>query len=235
MIYGYLRVSKMDQHLESQKSLIARYVVDHKMIIDEWIQVEISSRKSVEKRRITELLDKVETGYVVIVSEISRVGRSIKEVLQIIEELIQIKKCRLVLVKQGLDLDPTNQNDITNKILLTIFTMMAELERDFISERTKEGLKARKESGIILGKPIGIIQKSMYDKDKDKIESLYQLGVPINTIINTHLKYGGYLSLKYYIGKRISKKSDKKNKCLQVAEKQQVKISYFRFGPLLLD
>lgn len=210
MIYGYLRVSKMDQHLESQKSLIARYVVDHKMVIDEWIQVEISSRKSVEKRRITELLDKVETGDMVIVSEISRVGRSIKEVLEIIEELIQVKKCRLVLVKQGLDLDPTNKNDMTNKILLTIFTMMAELERDFISERTKEGLKARKERGIILGKPKGIIQKSMYDKDKDKIENLYQLGVPINTIINTHLKYGGYLSLKYYIGKRMGKKSETK-------------------------
>ena len=210
MIYGYLRVSKIDQHLESQKSLIARYVVDHKMLIDEWIQVEISSRKSIEKRRITELLDKVETGDVVIVSEISRVGRSIKEVLQIIEELIQVKKCRLVLVKQGLDLDPTNKNDMTNKILLTIFTMMAELERDFISERTKEGLKARKERGIILGKPKGIIQKSMYDKDKDKIDNLYQLGVPINTIINTHLKYGGYLSLKYYINKRMSKKSDAK-------------------------
>lgn len=207
MVYGYLRVSKMDQHLESQKSLIARYVVDHKMVIDEWIQVEISSRKSVEKRRITELLDKVETGDMVIVSEISRVGRSIKEVLQIIEELIQVKKCRLVLVKQGLDLDPTNKNDMTNKILLTIFTMMAELERDFISERTKEGLRARKERGIILGKPKGIIQKSMYDKDKDKIENLYQLGVPLNTIINTHLKYGGYLSLKYYINKRMSKKS----------------------------
>jgi DNA invertase Pin-like site-specific DNA recombinase len=205
MIYGYLRVSKMDQHLESQKSLIARYVVDHKLVIDEWIQVEISSRKSVEKRRITELLDKVETGDIVIVSEISRVGRSIKEVLQIIEELIQVKKCRLVLVKQGLDLDPTNKNDMTNKILLTIFTMMAELERDFISERTKEGLKARKERGIILGKPKGIIQKSMYDKDKDKIENLYQLGVPLNTIINTHLKYGGYLSLKYYISKRMEK------------------------------
>lgn len=206
MIYGYLRVSKIDQHLESQKSLIARYVVDHKMVIDQWIQVEISSRKSVEKRRITELLDKVETGDIVIVSEISRVGRSIKEVLQIIEELIQVKKCRLVLVKQGLDLDPTNKNDMTNKILLTIFTMMAELERDFISERTKEGLKARKERGIILGKPKGIIQKSMYDKDKDKIGNLYQLGVPLNTIINTHLKYGGYLSLKYYIYKRMGKK-----------------------------
>ena len=202
MVYGYLRVSKMDQHLESQKSLIARYVVDHKMVIDEWIQVEISSRKSVEKRRITELLDKVETGDTVIVSEISRVGRSIKEVLQIIEELIQVKKCRLVLVKQGLDLDPTNKNDMTNKILLTIFTMMTELELDFISERTKEGLKVRKERGII--------QKSMYDNDKDKIENLYQLGKPINTIINTPLKYGGYLSLKYYINKRMGKKSEVK-------------------------
>ena len=205
MIFGYVRVSKMEQHLESQKSLIARFVVERKWVIDEWIEVEISSRKSVEKRRITELLDKVSHGDTVIVSELSRVGRSIKEVFEIIEELIKVKKCRLILVKQGLDLDPSNKNDMTNKILLTIFSMMAELERDFISERTKEGLRARKEQGIILGKPKGTIQKSMYDPNRKQIEELYRLGVPINTIIKTHLKYGSYLSLKYYIDKRIPK------------------------------
>lgn len=202
MVFGYIRISKVDQSAEGQKSLIARYVVERKIIVDEWIEVEMSSRKSVEKRRITELLDKLVVGDTVIVSELSRLGRSIKEVLLIIEELIQVKKCKLVLIKQNLQLDPTNQNDMTNKVLLTIFSMVAELERDFISERTKEGLKARKERGLLLGKPKGIIQKSIYDKDKEQIFELHKMGVPINKMINIHLNYGKYLSLKEYIEKR---------------------------------
>jgi DNA invertase Pin-like site-specific DNA recombinase len=101
-----------------------------------------------------------------------------KEVLQIIEELIQTKKCKLVLIKQNLHLDPGNRQDMTNKVLLTIFSMVAELERDFISERTKEGLRAKKEMGSNWGKPKGVIQRSIYDKDKEKILHLCGLGVP---------------------------------------------------------
>jgi DNA invertase Pin-like site-specific DNA recombinase len=202
MVLGYIRTSTADQSADGQKSLIARYVVERKMIVDEWIEVEVSSRKSAEKRKITELLDKVSAQDTVIVSELSRLGRSIKEVLQIIEELIQVKRCKLILIKQNLHLDPSNQHDMTNKVLLTIFSMVAELERDFISERTKEGLRARKEMGIKLGKPKGVIQKSIYDQDKEKVFQLHKLGVPLNTIIKTHLGYGKYLSLKEYIQKR---------------------------------
>jgi len=108
----------------------------------------------------------------------------------------------VIIPKQNLDIDPNNTNDMTNKILITIFSMLAELERDFISERTKEGLNALKNRGIKLGKPVGTIQNSMYDKDKERIFHLYKLGVPINTIINKHLKYGKFLSLKNYILKR---------------------------------
>lgn len=202
MVLGYIRTSTADQSADGQKSLIARYVVERKMIVDEWIEVEVSSRKSAEKRKITELMDKVSAQDTVIVSELSRLGRSIKEVLQIIEELIQVKRCKLILIKQNLHLDPSNQHDMTNKVLLTIFSMVAELERDFISERTKEGLRARKEMGIKLGKPKGVIQKSIYDQDKEKVFQLHKLGVPLNTIIKTHLGYGKYLSLKEYIQKR---------------------------------
>lgn len=202
MVLGYIRISTADQSADGQKSLIARYVVERKMIVDEWIEVEVSSRKSAEKRKITELLDKVSAQDTVIVSELSRLGRSIKEVLQIIEELIQVKRCKLILIKQNLHLDPSNQHDMTNKVLLTIFSMVAELERDFISERTKEGLRARKEMGIKLGKPKGVIQKSIYDQDKEKVFQLHKLDVPLNTIIKTHLGYGKYLSLKEYIQKR---------------------------------
>ena len=79
----------------------------------------------------------------VIASELSRLGRSIKETLNTIETIIQDKQARLILVKQNLDLNPAAKNNIANKVLITIFSMLAELERDFISERTKEGLKAR--------------------------------------------------------------------------------------------
>jgi DNA invertase Pin-like site-specific DNA recombinase len=202
MVYSYVRVSTDDQKTESQKNLISRYCVDKKMIIDKWIEIEMSSKKSTKERRIEELIQKIEDGDVVIVSELSRLGRSIKEVLYIIERIVKEKRCRMIIPKQNLDIDPNNTNDMANKILITIFSMLAELERDFISERTKEGLNALKNRGIKLGKPVDTIQNSMYDKDRERIFHLYKLGVPINTIINTHLKYGKFLSLKNYIMKR---------------------------------
>lgn len=202
MVYGYVRVSSSHQNKDSQMNLISRYCVDHKMSIDEWITLEVSTRKSIRQRKIVELLDKLQQNDVVIVSELSRLGRSIKEVLATVETLVEERKSRLVLVKQNLDVDPNNQKDLTNKILITIFSMMAELERDFISERTKEGLQARKAKGIKLGKPKGTIQASMYDPDRAKIFHLYELGVSIQRIIDTHLSYGSYQSLKQYIDKR---------------------------------
>ena len=204
MVYGYVRVSSTQQSKDSQMNLVSRYCVDHKLGIDEWIALEVSTRKSVRERKITELLERLQPSDVVIVSELSRLGRSIKEVLTTVETLVEEKKSRLILVKQNLDIDPNSQKDLTNKILITIFSMMAELERDFISERTKEGLRAREAKGIKLGKPKGTIQSSMYDQDQTKIFHLYQMGVPLQKIINVHLGYGKYLSLKQYIDKRKS-------------------------------
>lgn len=201
MIYGYVRVSTHEQSVDSQKNVISRYCVDQKLMVDEWIELEMSSRKSTVMRRIDELLDKLSPNDVVISSELSRLGRSIKETLNTIETIVQGKKSRLILIKQNLDLNPDAKDNVANKVLITVFSMLAELEKDFISERTKEGLRARVAKGIKLGKPKGIIQASMYDKDKVKILHLYQLGVPIQKIIATHLGYGKYLSLKSYINK----------------------------------
>ena len=210
MIYGYVRVSNHDQSLESQKNLISRYGVDHKLMVDEWIEVEMSSRKSTRDRRIDELLEKLQPQDILISSELSRLGRSIKETLNTIELLVQKKQTRLILIKQNLDLKPNNKNDIGNKASITIFSMIAELERDFISERTKEGLNARKAKGIILGKPKGTLQASMYDRDKEQIFHLYRLGVPLHKIIKIHLKYGKYLSLKEFIDKRFEREKENK-------------------------
>jgi len=201
MIYGYVRVSTQDQSVESQKNSISRYCIEEKLMVDEWIELEMSSRKSTKMRRIDELLDKLSPNDVVISSELSRLGRSIKETLNTIETIVQDKLARLILIKQNLDLNPTAKNNIANKVLITIFSMLAELERDFISERTKEGLRARVAKGIKLGKPKGVIQASMYDKDREKILHLYHLGVPLQKILTTHLGYGKYLSLKAFINK----------------------------------
>lgn len=203
MIFGYIRVSTADQNLDGQKNLISRYCIDSKLMVDEWIELEMSTRKTIEQRRINELLDKLNPNDIVIVSELSRLGRSIKETLGTIESILEQKQARLILVKQNLDLNPSDRNNITNKVLITVFSMLAELERDFISERTKEGLCARVAKGIKLGKPKGTIQASMYDKNKDKILELYKLGVPINKIITTHLQYGKYTSLKQFIDRHL--------------------------------
>ena len=102
-----------------------------------------------------------------------------------------------------MDLNPNDTDNMTNKILLTVFSMVADLERDFISGRTKEGLRARAAKGIKLGKPLGTLQNSSYDKDRERIFDLYKMGVPLNKIISIHLKYGKYNSLKDYILKRL--------------------------------
>ncbi len=202
MIYGYVRVSTQEQNVDSQKNSISRYCIDQKLMVDEWIELEMSSRKSTALRRIDELLSKLQPNDVVIASELSRLGRSIKETLNTIEIIMKEKHSRLVLIKQNLDLNPSDSSNMSNKILITVFSMLAELEKDFISERTKEGLRASVAKGIKLGKPKGDIQASMYDKDREKIFNLHQLGVPFKKIIEVHLGYGKYLSLRDYIRKR---------------------------------
>ncbi|MCL5272231.1 MAG: recombinase family protein [Gammaproteobacteria bacterium] len=201
MIYVYVRVSTQEQSVDSKKNSDQNLISYIIFSICEWIELEISSRKSTAMRRIDELLEKLSPNDIVIASELSRLGRSIKETLNTIETITQDKQTRLILIKQNLDLNPNAKNDVANKVLVTIFSMLAELERDFISERTKEGLRARAAKGIKLGKPKGIIQASMYDKDKEKILHLYQLGVPVQKIISTHLGYGKYLSLKAFLSK----------------------------------
>ena len=202
MLFGYVRVSTQDQDVENQKNEISRYCIDRKMIIDEWIAIEISSSKSTEARRIDELISKLKEDDAVIASELSRLGRSIKETLDIVETIVEKKKARLILIKQNLDLNPHNLDDMQNTVLLTTFSMLAKLERTFISQRTKTALRARIDKGIKLGKPVGIIQKSMFDNDEYKIFHLLELGVPVNKISRMYLKYGTDESLRYFIKTR---------------------------------
>ncbi|MCX5812535.1 MAG: recombinase family protein [Proteobacteria bacterium] len=170
-IIAYLRVSTNTQDLNNQKFEILNYTNKNNLKVDEFIDVEASSRKDSNTRRITELMSKVKDGDMIITAELSRLGRSIVEVINIVNELIT-RNIRLVVIKQSLDIK--GSHDMQSKILITLFSLLAELERDLISERTKSALHAAKISGKVLGRPKGSISKSKLDGKEDEIRILLQ-------------------------------------------------------------
>lgn len=174
-IMGYIRVSTAEQDINNQRHEILEYANNQKLHVDDWIDIEISSRKNKKERRIDELLSKLQPGDVLIVSELSRIGRSTSEVIDIVNELIE-KQIGFIAIKQNLNV--STKLDMSGKIIITMFSLFAELERDIISERTKQALKVKKEGGKVLGKPRGTIQDSMLDEHKDKIIELLGYGVP---------------------------------------------------------
>lgn len=188
MILGYVRVSTDKQTVDNQKSEILKYCngssVKGKV---EWLEVTMSTRKSERDRRLNELFDRIKSSDTVIVSEMSRLGRSTQEVLQTIDKLMN-HKVELHIVKQKLVVNPNNKNDFISKSMITLMSLFAELERDLISQRTKEALSARKASGVTLGKPKGTVQQSKYDEHKDRILELKELGLSLNKIVKNHLE-----------------------------------------------
>ncbi len=167
------------------------------MVIDEIIQLQISSRKNSKERRIEELMKKLNKGDTVVVTEISRLGRSTAEVITLINRMLE-NNIRLIAIKQGLD---TKTHSMHSKIIVTIFSLLSELERDLISLRTKEALAQKKAKGIRLGKPLGTIQKSKFDKDLERIKELLSLGVSIRKISKV-MGYSNHNGLSGYIRKR---------------------------------
>jgi DNA invertase Pin-like site-specific DNA recombinase len=149
-VIGYLRVSTLKQEIESQKTEIVDYCKRNGFKVDRWVKVEMSSRKSMKERGIEDLLAKLKKDDTLIVSELSRLGRSIQEVVWIVNKLID-KKVKFIAIKQGLVIN--GENDMQTKVMVTMFSLFAELERDLISMRTKNGLVKAKQKGVKLGNP----------------------------------------------------------------------------------
>lgn len=198
MTLGYIRVSTEKQTVENQKNGILDYANRNSLGKIDFIEINISSRKSTKDRKIDELIDILQDGDTLIITELSRLARSLSQLFTIVNLLIE-KNIILIAIKQNMILNKSNINDMQNKVMLTMFSLMSELEKDFVSARTKEALKARKDAGMILGKPKGTIQASMYDEDKEKINELAKLCVPVNKISKLHLRYGTAKSLGEYI------------------------------------
>jgi DNA invertase Pin-like site-specific DNA recombinase len=201
---SYIRASTDKQDIKNQRHEILEYGNREGMHIDEFIEVTISSGQSSRKRRIEELQERLEPGDALLVTELSRLGRSTGEVIILINDLIAYG-VTITIIKQNLRLS-SDLKDVTSKVMVTLLALFAEIERDFISLRTKEALASKKAQGVILGKPKGTIQTSIYDKDRGRIEELLSFGVPQKRIIERHLQYGTTKSLSYYIRTRELKK-----------------------------
>lgn len=200
---AYLRTSTEKQDLDNQKLEILEYARRNELKVDEFIEVSISSRKTTKQRRIDELMETLGDSDTLIVTELSRLGRSTAEVIALVNELIK-RHIHIIVIKQNLDINPqdaASQRDMTSKIIITLFSLFAELERDLISWRTKDGLAAKRSKGVRLGKPKGTIQASKFDKDKERIIELLGFGLSVRKIAKV-LKYSNHEALNNYINKR---------------------------------
>ena len=175
---AYLRVSTDSQDLKNQKLEILEYADKHGLRINEWLEVKMSSRRSRKERLIDLLLEKLNAEDCLIVAELSRLGRSVGQIITIMDELIK-KKVKVIFIKQGMTVN--GKNDIQSKTMITLFGLFAEIERDLISERTKAGLARAKAEGKLIGRPKGL-GKSRLDGKEDEIKEFLIKGVSVSSI-----------------------------------------------------
>jgi DNA invertase Pin-like site-specific DNA recombinase len=167
---AYLRVSTIDQDIEKNKADILKLANDKNLGRVEFIEEKVSGKVLWRNRKIAPILEELIRGDNIIVSELSRLGRSMLECMEILSIATQ-KEINIYSVKGNWHLDGTTQS----KIIAMAFSMASEIERDLISARTKEALRVKKEQGIKLGRPEGP-GKSKLDKFRPEIEALLTNG-----------------------------------------------------------
>lgn len=178
MNYGYIRVSSDKQTVENQRFEIVNFCNTEGLTVDGWIEETVSGTKDYEKRELGDLLEKVKKGDLIVCSELSRLGRSLFMIMEILNQCMN-KECRVWTIKDGYRLG----DDIQSKVLAFAFGLSAEIERNLISQRTREALARKKAEGVILGRPKG--RKSCRVKLSGKEEYIKELrrqGVSISEI-----------------------------------------------------
>ncbi|MBQ8866402.1 MAG: master DNA invertase Mpi family serine-type recombinase [Bacteroidaceae bacterium] len=152
MIYGYIRVSSDKQTVENQRFEINNFCKRENLKIDGWIEETISGTKSYDKRQLGLLLKRIQKDDLIICAELSRLGRNLFMIMEILN-ICMSKECKVWTIKDNYRLG----EDIQSKVLAFAFGLSAEIERNLISQRTKEALARKKAEGIILGRPKGRI------------------------------------------------------------------------------
>lgn len=180
MTYGYIRVSTDKQTVENQRYEINRFCESKELKIDYWIEETISGTKNYKKRELGHLLRRVEEGDILICSELSRLGRSLFMIMEILSYCMN-RQCQVWTIKDGYRLG----EDIQSKVLAFAFGLSAEIERNLISQRTKEALALRRHAGVTLGRPVGAKtphEHSRLYSQEEKICRLIRKGLSLNAI-----------------------------------------------------
>lgn len=150
MIYGYIRVSTDKQTVENQRFEIENYCKERNLLVASWIEETISGTKKVDERKLGKLLGKVKKGDIIICAELSRLGRNMFMIMSILNYCME-NEIKVWTIKDGYKLG----DDLTSKVLAFAFGLSAEIERNLISQRTKEALARKKAEGVQLGRPKG--------------------------------------------------------------------------------
>lgn len=180
-IIGYIRVSSNKQTLNHQRFEIEEYVKKHGLKVDIWVQEKISSKKALKHRKLGALLEDLQENDILISCEISRLGRSLLEVMGILETCLN-KNCQVWTLKENYRLG----NDIQSKVMAFAFGLAAEIERNLISQRTKASLANLKASGKKLGRPFAAeSQRLKLSKNSRKIQNLLAKGISKSQIART--------------------------------------------------
>lgn len=190
MIYGYVRVSSDRQTVENQKFEIIKFCKREKIKIDGWIEETISGTKNYDKRKLGKLLKKIKKDDLIICSELSRLGRNLFMIMEILN-ICMTRECKVWTIKDNYRLG----EDIQSKVLAFAFGLSAEIERNLISQRTKEALARKKAEGVKLGRPLGKAKtvklsgkeeyiKGLLNKNISKSEIARRLRVDRGTVAN---------------------------------------------------
>jgi DNA invertase Pin-like site-specific DNA recombinase len=166
---GYLRVSTDKQDLDNQKLAILEYARKRDMKVHKFIKMKISSKRSVKDRKIDDVVDELHEGDTLLIYELSRIGRSLGQIINIVNNLVE-KKVRFVSIKEDININGTHS--IQSKVTVGLFGIFAEVERDLISQRTKQGLISARLKGKLIGRPKGSIGKSKLDGKEEQIREL---------------------------------------------------------------
>lgn len=164
MVYGYIRVSTDRQTVENQRFEIKKFCKREALKVDYWIEETISGTKDIDKRKLGALLERLQKGDILICSELSRLGRNLLMIMSILNECMK-NSIQVWTIKDNYRLG----NDISSKVLAFAFSLSAEIERNLISQRTKEALARKKAEGIHIGRPKGVLSQHVKLTGKEKI------------------------------------------------------------------
>ena len=191
MIYGYCRISTNHQQVCNQRHEIQIFADKNNIKIDKWIEETISSKEALTNRKLGKILKKLKKGDILIASELSRLGRNLLEVMGILQQCLE-KDCQIWTLKENYRLGA----DIQSKVLAFAFGLASEIERQLISDRTKNSLQRLKDEGKHLGRPFGFTYKKL-EKKHNKIKELLDKNVSKSEI--ARLMGGTWQTLHRYI------------------------------------